>query len=214
MFITTLACVQILSEVDALGKSDFLQKEALKGVLVTHTEVAPKVVNTNRRVYIEELWLQPLSLSLMYTPVGRHKEIKQISGTIRRVLNTFGGFAKIDTDIRLNSFIAKKVADNSNMFVNRVAKHYIDQLVTQVVRVVFGLQTLGNPLKLFSNIGTGVKQLYYEPSQGLGLGAKDFMAGWLVVRRHLCTSVCFLLVVFFFFKYLMVVMKLLFSNWS
>ena len=32
-------------------------------------------------------------------------------------------------------------------------------------------------MKLFSNIGTGVKQLYYEPAQGMKLSGKEFMAG-------------------------------------
>lgn len=154
-----------------------MQREALRGVLKEHTDVMPKVVNTNRRVYIEELLLQPIKLSLCYTPVGRYNEYSQVSGTVRRVLNIFGGFAKVDCDISLQSFIATSVADNSNMFANRVQRHYITHLLLQIYRVVFGLQTLGNPMKLFSNLGTGVKQLYYEPSQGAVLGTKEFMQG-------------------------------------
>ena len=162
---------------EALGKNDHLQKQELKNTLVKHTELAPNVVNTNRRVYIQKLLLQPIKLTLCYTPVGRYKEYGQVTGAVRRVLNFFGGFAKIDADITLQSYIAESVADNSNMFANAVQKHYLNKLLLQVYRVVFGLQTLGNPMKLFSNLGTGVKQLYYEPSQGAVLGTKEFMTG-------------------------------------
>ena len=122
---------------EALGKNDNLQKDALRGVLVHHTEVQPNVVNTNRRVYIEELLLQPIKLSICYTPVGRYKEVGQVTGAVRSVLNIFGGFAKVDADVTLQSYIAKNVADNSNMFANRVGKHYETKLLQQVARRIF-----------------------------------------------------------------------------
>jgi vacuolar protein sorting-associated protein 13A/C len=168
---------EIFHEIDALTASDNLQREALRNLLQEHTDVMPNVVNTNRRVYVESLLLQPIKLSLCYTPVGRYKEVAQLSGVVRSVLNIFGGFAKIDADITLQSFIAENVSDNSNMFANRVTRHYLNRIISQVFRVVFGLQTLGNPMKLFTNVGTGVRQLYYEPSQGAVQGPKEFMTG-------------------------------------
>jgi len=169
--------LQIGAEVESLGQNDFLQKKALRDILTRYTEIAPRVVNTNRRVFIQELLLQPIRLSLCYTPVGQFREINQISAAVQQVLNIFGGVAKVDADVTLDSYIATNVSENSNMFANAIQQHYKRAFEGQVFRIVFGLQTLGNPMKLFSNLGTGVKQLYYEPSQGAVLGKKELMTG-------------------------------------
>ena len=37
-------------------------------------------------------------------------------------------------------YIAESVADNSNMFAQAVEKHYMQQMLGQIYKVVFGLQ--------------------------------------------------------------------------
>ena len=53
--------------------------------------------------YIQKLLLQPVRVSLCYTPVGRYKEFGQVKGAVRQLLNIFGGIAKLDADIFINS---------------------------------------------------------------------------------------------------------------
>jgi len=49
--------------------------------------------------------------------------------------------------------------------VSSVRKHYKAQLVQQLYKLVGSFEFLGNPVGLVNNLGTGVKDFFYEPAQ-------------------------------------------------
>jgi len=44
---------------------------------------------------------------------------------------------------------------------------YVNQVTWQLTKIVGALDLVGNPISLMASVGTGVKDFFYEPSQGL-----------------------------------------------
>jgi vacuolar protein sorting-associated protein 13A/C len=44
---------------------------------------------------------------------------------------------------------------------------YVNQVTWQLTKIVGALDLVGNPISLMASLGTGVKDFFYEPSQGL-----------------------------------------------
>jgi hypothetical protein len=58
-----------------------------------------------------------------------------------------------------------------------IKKHYIIQILQQAYKLFGSLSVLGNPVGLVSNLGQGVKHLFYDPAQGLISSPLDFGKG-------------------------------------
>jgi vacuolar protein sorting-associated protein 13A/C len=52
------------------------------------------------------------------------------------------------------------------VFVDLVTRHYTQAVLGQVYKVIGSADFLGNPVGLFNMIGSGVKDVFYEPYQG------------------------------------------------
>jgi hypothetical protein len=52
-----------------------------------------------------------------------------------------------------------------------------DQQQQQVYKILGSADFLGNPVGLFSSLGTGVLDFFYEPAQGLVKSPEDFGKG-------------------------------------
>ena len=50
--------------------------------------------------------------------------------------------------------------------MERVTLHYRGEVVYQVHKVLGSVDVLGNPVGLFTTIGSGFGELFYEPYQG------------------------------------------------
>lgn len=58
-----------------------------------------------------------------------------------------------------------------------IATHYSSQLTKQVFGIVGSLAILGAPADFISNVGTGVRDFFYEPIQGAVHGPRQFIEG-------------------------------------
>jgi vacuolar protein sorting-associated protein 13A/C len=47
-----------------------------------------------------------------------------------------------------------------------IGQHYGGEVLGQLHRIVGSADVLGNPVGLFNTIGSGVKDVFYEPYQG------------------------------------------------
>jgi hypothetical protein len=64
-----------------------------------------------------------------------------------------------------------------NVLFETVMAHYYDQVVKFGFSVVGSLEVLGDPIALGYNIGSGVKDLFYEPAKGIAISPKAFGEG-------------------------------------
>jgi len=58
-----------------------------------------------------------------------------------------------------------------------IATHYSSQLTKQIFGILGSLAILGAPADFISNVGTGVRDFFYEPIQGAVHGPRKFIEG-------------------------------------
>ena len=62
-----------------------------------------------------------------------------------------------------------------------IGASYQEQMVTQLYKLFFSIELLGNPRGLFTKMATGVTDAFYEPMAGLVRGPEEFAHGDNVV---------------------------------
>ncbi len=75
-------------------------------------------------------------------------------------------FTVKDAPIRLNALIMEHPIFSTSFLVNLISKHYTQEVLGQVYKIVGSADVLGNPMGLFTAIGSGVKDVFYEPYLG------------------------------------------------
>jgi hypothetical protein len=89
---------------------------------------------------------------------------------LERLLRASGsvGLSNIsNAPVRLNALLTKYVFSTWTEVQTRVTTHYMQQVLSQVHRLLGASAAIGNPVGLVSNLGAGVKDFFYEPAQGL-----------------------------------------------
>ena len=60
-----------------------------------------------------------------------------------------------------------------------IGASYQEQMVTQLYKLFFSIELLGNPRGLFQHLATGVTDAFYEPLNGIMRGPDEFAQGVL-----------------------------------
>jgi vacuolar protein sorting-associated protein 13A/C len=72
-----------------------------------------------------------------------------------------------DAPIRLNSLVLEHTIATYPMYIDLISRHYTQQFLGQLHRVVGSADFLGNPVGLFNLVSSGVKDVFYEPYMGI-----------------------------------------------
>lgn len=75
------------------------------------------------------------------------------------------------------SFIVGHVFEAPKELFRVIATHFSSQLTKQVFGILGSLAILGAPADFISNVGTGVRDFFYEPIQGAVHGPREFIEG-------------------------------------
>lgn len=80
--------------------------------------------------------------------------------------------------VRLNALMIENVRLSPSALQGRIILHYTNQFTSQLYRILGSADAFGNPVGLFSNVSSGVQDIFYEPYQGFVLhGNKDLASG-------------------------------------
>ncbi|KAJ1733254.1 Vacuolar protein sorting-associated protein 13 [Coemansia biformis] len=84
-----------------------------------------------------------------------------------------------DAPVSLNALIMQNVRVSWPVLLDRMQKHYSQEVFNQVYKVVGSANLLGNPVGLFNSISSGVTDFFYEPYQGFVMSDRpqDFGVG-------------------------------------
>ncbi|KAJ2768167.1 Vacuolar protein sorting-associated protein 13, partial [Coemansia nantahalensis] len=84
-----------------------------------------------------------------------------------------------EAPVSLNALVMQNVRVSWPVLLDRMQKHYSQELLNQVYKVVGSANLLGNPVGLFSSISSGVADFFYEPYQGFVMSDRpqDFGVG-------------------------------------
>lgn len=66
----------------------------------------------------------------------------------------------------MNALIFENLRTSPSVLTERLKWHYEQEVLLQVYKIIGAADIIGNPVGLFSNISSGVADIFYEPYQG------------------------------------------------
>jgi hypothetical protein len=127
------------------------------------------------RIYIEQLHLHPVRIALTFT----QEWMEWTPGSEGIMIFQFiRGMASIaNAPLKFTSFVVGHVFESPQALARIVGTHYSSQLTKQIFGILGSLAILGAPADFISNVGTGVRDFFYEPINGLVHGPAQFVEG-------------------------------------
>lgn len=128
------------------------------------------------RIYLEHLHIHPVRFFLTYT----QQEVEGVDPVAEDfiAIQFIRDMASItNAPIIFTSFIVSNAFESWQSLVGIIGTHYSSQLSNQVFSILGSLTILKVPADFLSNVGSGVKDFFYEPIQGLVHGPEEFLMG-------------------------------------
>lgn len=79
--------------------------------------------------------------------------------------------------LTFTSFVVSHAFESPQALLRIIAAHYSSQLTKQIFGILGSLAILGAPADFLANVGTGVRDFFYEPINGLVHGPAQFIEG-------------------------------------
>lgn len=128
----------------------------------------------SKRFYFEQLHLHPIRIALTFSQ--EWMEFDQ--GNEIMIFQFIRGMASIaDAPLTFTSFVVGHVFESPQALLRVISIHYSSQLTKQIFYILGSLAILGAPADFISNVGTGVRDFFYEPIQGAVHGPRQFIEG-------------------------------------
>jgi vacuolar protein sorting-associated protein 13A/C len=142
-------------------------------------EVQP--VETQAQIYFEVFSIQPIQLNISFlrsdTPIQSNSPLSYFVNAITMTMGNIN-----EAPIKFNALVIENMMADGSDLSRRISRHYIDQSVFQVHRILGSADFLGNPVGLFNNLSSGVAELFYEPWQGLIMSDKPQDLGYGIAK--------------------------------
>jgi len=110
---------------------------------------------------------------------GSKYALPKMQSPMRELVGSIGvALLQIDqAPITLNAFYTTHLFSTRGELVERVGAHYQSQVIRQMYKILGSSELLGNPVSLVNNLGSGVKDFFYEPAHGIISSPRDFITG-------------------------------------
>jgi vacuolar protein sorting-associated protein 13A/C len=166
----------------------------------------PSNVPAGDDFYFERLELHPIKLSLSFMRTERvnsdekcveglsfrqgsdpHSNRLSIRNPLAVVVNaltmTIGNVN--DAPLELNALVVTDMRLNLPEMQRRITYHYRQDVLRQLYRIIGSADFIGNPVGLFTNVSSGVADMFYEPFHGVVMhGNKELTIGIAKVTTH------------------------------
>ncbi|KAL7532237.1 hypothetical protein ACHAXR_009063 [Thalassiosira sp. AJA248-18] len=128
------------------------------------------------RLYLEKLHLHPVRLSLTFTQ--EELELSPVTEGLVIFQIIRGMPASIaDAPLIFTSFVVNNTFESPQTLLGIISAHYSSQLSSQILTILGSLVILKTPADILSNIGSGVRDFFYEPLSGIVQGPTEFLEG-------------------------------------
>ncbi|PSN61047.1 vacuolar protein sorting-associated protein 13 [Corynespora cassiicola Philippines] len=131
----------------------------------------PKQEQSGQDVYFELLHLQPMQIDLSFVRTERinAEDTATSSNPLMFAVNvlTMSIGNVNDAPVRYNALMLENARVSTDALINNIKNHYVQESLRQVHVVIGSADFLGNPVGLFTNVSSGVADIFYEPYQGL-----------------------------------------------
>ena len=128
-------------------------------------------------IYAKEFKISVLDLTLSYKTRAQKAKNQLLGfGTIFKSLGV--ALANIDeANIKIRGVKFEHVFETQDSLSNKLVQHYKDNGIKQGLKIIGSIDILGNPVNLFTNIGTGVVDFFEKPIEGFAKGPLDAAKG-------------------------------------
>ncbi|KAL4070939.1 vacuolar protein sorting-associated protein 13 [Scleroderma citrinum] len=148
-------------------------EEESEDVLIQHPDEIPEPQTTvsGQEVYFEVLELQPIQLTLSFTRTERigSEDKLSVRNPLAVVVNaltmTLGNVN--DAPLELNALAIQDMRLTLPELQTRIAYHYRQDVLRQLYRILGAADFIGNPVGLFTNVSSGVADIFYAPYNGV-----------------------------------------------
>jgi hypothetical protein len=127
------------------------------------------------RIYFEQLQLHPIRLSLTFTQEWMEWDSWSEEMMIFQFIRGMASIA--NAPLTFTSFAVSHVFEAPQVLMRVIVTHYSSQLTKQIFGILGSLAILGAPADFITNVGTGVRDFFYEPIQGAVHGPRQFIEG-------------------------------------
>ncbi|TCD71537.1 hypothetical protein EIP91_008918 [Steccherinum ochraceum] len=132
--------------------------------------IEPQTTGGGEDIYFEVLELQPIRLSISFMRTERVSSEDKLSlrNPIAVVINaiTMAVGNVNDAQLEMNSLAIKDMRLALPELQQRVVYHYGQDVLRQLYRILGSADFIGNPVGLFTNVSSGVADIFYEPFNG------------------------------------------------
>lgn len=122
--------------------------------------------------FFKVILLHPVNIDLSFEnipPLPHNSDLSE--GTVRRLEMLHRIVSFEDFSICLKSFLVNDAVESSRGLLHRVSSAFAADLRSKLVQIagqfVGSLSIIGNPVGLYRNIGEGVTECFYEPTEDL-----------------------------------------------
>lgn len=141
-----------------------------------------KIPPIERRMYIETLQLHPMKIHITFQQNNLSKatffddRATLLVPVVFMILKS--NLVNIDSAaLNLNALHIYHSFTTRAFMVSTIQQHYAFQGILQIYALVGAADILGNPIGLVTNLGTGVKDFFYEPVAGMVKSPQEFVLG-------------------------------------
>ncbi|KIM32678.1 hypothetical protein M408DRAFT_326439 [Serendipita vermifera MAFF 305830] len=126
--------------------------------------------SSGQEVYFEGLLLQPLRFIVSFVRAERTTQSTSTSrnplATVLHALTmTLGNIN--GAPLEFSALILSDVRMSQSMLIDRIFRHYRQGVIQQLYKILGSIDFIGNPVGLFSNVSSGVMDIFYEPYEGV-----------------------------------------------
>jgi len=126
--------------------------------------------------YIEKFYIDPIKAKLSFETV-RNTQISKNSGTGALILSYIGLLTDLEDAPLLLPGIFLPHLFHTKDLLTKLQQHYTSALLKHLHWLIGSADFLGNPVRLFNNVGTGFVDFIMEPVRGIMISPQDFEFG-------------------------------------
>ena len=131
-------------------------------------------INTDR-LYIEQLHLHPVRISLTFTQEWNVDHSNSEGPALLHYIRVVPSIA--NASLIFTSFVVSHAFESPSILKDIIRTHYVSQVTQHFFSLIGSLAILTGPADFLGNIGTGVRDFFYEPINGLVHGPAQFFEG-------------------------------------
>ena len=159
-------------EIGAIHKSNFE---------IENEDLLSEPDKSFKKLYVALLHINPMkcNITLRYTEedyedklTNHRNHVKTYLSTVRATVSNIE-----NAPLSLGSLLLENIFNTRPELISRISKHYKQQVIWDIHKIIGSFDLIGNPVNLVTNLGNGVHDFFYEPIHGFVTSPRDFLDG-------------------------------------